>query len=77
MFLHYFFITKIYINNEQYELAKSNLDKIQQIDCENNELLFLNSKLALKKRITKELKSISTPVFPKKHFTKETLQQWI
>ena len=45
-----FLLAKIYINNEQYELAKSNLDKIEQIDCENNELLFLNSKLAFNER---------------------------
>ena len=69
-----FLLAKIYINNEQYELAKSNLDKIQQIDCENNELLFLNSKLAFKKRDYKRAKEYIDSCFSKKHFTKETLQ---
>ena len=69
-----FLLAKIYINNEQYELAKSNLDKIEQIDCENNELLFLNSKLAFKKKDYKTAKEFIDYCFSKKHFTKETLQ---
>ena len=69
-----FLLAKIYINNEQYELAKSNLDKIEQIDCENNELLFLNSKLAFKKKDYKKAKEFIDSCFSKKHFTKEALQ---
>jgi tetratricopeptide (TPR) repeat protein len=69
-----FLLAKIYINNEQYELAKSNLDKIEQIDCENNELLFLNSKLAFKKKDYKRAKEFIDSCFSKKHFTKEALQ---
>jgi tetratricopeptide (TPR) repeat protein len=69
-----FLLAKIYINNEQYELAKSNLDKIEQIDCENNELLFLNSKLAFKRKDYKKAKEFIDSCFSKKHFTKEALQ---
>ena len=68
-----FLLAKIHIENEQYGLAKADLDKIEQIDCENAELFFLNSKLAFKKKSTKKLKSLSTPVLPKNILPKRRL----
>ena len=69
-----FLLAKIYIENEQFELAKSNLERIEEIDSENSELLFLNSKLAFKKKDYKKAKEFIDSCFSKKQFSKETLQ---
>ena len=69
-----FLLAKIYIENEQFELAKSNLKRIEEIDSENSELLFLNSKLAFKKKVYKNAKEFIDSCFSKKQFSKETLQ---
>lgn len=67
-------LAKIYIKEEQFELAKSNLERIEEIDSENTELLFLNSKLAFKKKDFKRAKEFIDSCFSKKQFSKETLQ---
>jgi tetratricopeptide (TPR) repeat protein len=65
-----FLLAKIYIEKEQFELAKSNLEKIEEIDRENTELLFLKSKLAFKKKDYKRSKEFIDSCFSKKKFLK-------
>jgi tetratricopeptide (TPR) repeat protein len=69
-----FLLAKIYIEKEQFELAKSNLEKIEEIDRENTELLFLKSKLAFKKKDYKRSKEFIDSCFSKKKISKEILQ---
>ena len=68
-----FLLTEFYIDNEQYELAELNLEKIETIDSKHAKLWFLKSKTAFKKEDYIEAKRFIDLCLAKKFYTEEIL----